>query len=245
MSITKRQEQILTLLDEQGFLSVERLAEITYTSPSSIRRDLAHLQNLYLIRRTHGGASVFKELNHAVPLTSRMEKNIAEKRKIAKNASALLHDGQAVMLDGSTTAGFLVPYIAKHKDMILFTNNMQTAINAVNFGIRTHCIGGESVNGSVVTGGEVAYSTVVKIFPDILFFSSQCLDRDGYIYDPISEENHIRELMLKNAACRVFLCDAEKFGQRSLYRLASVEDIDVCVFDRPIPELHTKTRILC
>lgn len=245
MSITKRQEQILTLLDEQGFLSVERLAEITYTSPSSIRRDLAHLQNLYLIRRTHGGASVFKELNHAVPLTSRMEKNIAEKRKIAKNASALLHDGQAVMLDGSTTAGFLVPYIAKHKDMILFTNNMQTAINAVNFGIRTHCIGGESVNGSVVTGGEVAYSTVVKIFPDILFFSSQCIDRDGYIYDPISEENHIRELMLKNAACRVFLCDAEKFGQRSLYRLASVEDIDVCVFDRPIPELHTKTRILC
>ena len=245
MSITKRQEQILTLLDEQGFLSVERLAEITYTSPSSIRRDLAHLQNLYLIRRTHGGASVFKELNHAVPLTSRMEKNIAEKRKIAKNASALLHDGQAVMLDGSTTAGFLVPYIAKHKDMILFTNNMQTAINAVNFGIRPHCIGGESVNGSVVTGGEVAYSTVVKIFPDILFFSSQCLDRDGYIYDPISEENHIRELMLKNAACRVFLCDAEKFGQRSLYRLASVEDIDVCVFDRPIPELHTKTRILC
>ena len=245
MSITKRQEQILTLLDEQGFLSVERLAEITYTSPSSIRRDLAHLQNLYLIRRTHGGASVFKELNHAVPLTSRMEKNIAEKRKIAKNASALLHDGQAVMLDGSITAGFLVPYIAKHKDMILFTNNMQTAINAVNFGIRTHCIGGESVNGSVVTGGEVAYSTVVKIFPDILFFSSQCIDRDGYIYDPISEENHIRELMLKNAACRVFLCDAEKFGQRSLYRLASVEDIDVCVFDRPIPELHTKTRILC
>ena len=245
MSITKRQEQILTLLDEQGFLSVERLAEITYTSPSSIRRDLAHLQNLYLIRRTHGGASVFKELNHAVPLTSRMEKNIAEKRKIAKNASALLHDGQAVMLDGSTTAGFLVPYIAKHKDMILFTNNMQTAINAANFGIRTHCIGGESVNGSVVTGGEVAYSTVVKIFPDILFFSSQCIDRDGYIYDPISEENHIRELMLKNAACRVFLCDAEKFGQRSLYRLASVEDIDVCVFDRPIPELHTKTRILC
>lgn len=245
MSITKRQEQILTLLDEQGFMSVERLAEITYTSPSSIRRDLAHLQNLYLIRRTHGGASVFKELNHAVPLTSRMEKNIAEKRKIAKNASALLHDGQAVMLDGSTTAGFLVPYIAKHKDMILFTNNMQTAINAVNFGIRTHCIGGESVNGSVVTGGEVAYSTVVKIFPDILFFSSQCIDRDGYIYDPISEENHIRELMLKNAACRVFLCDAEKFGQRSLYRLASVEDIDVCVFDRPIPELHTKTRILC
>jgi len=70
------------------------------------------------------------------------------------------------------------------------------------------------------------------------------VDREGYIYDPILEENHIRELMLKNAACRVFLCDGEKFGKRSLYRLCSVDDIDVCVFDRQIPELHTKTKVL-
>ncbi|MBQ4154722.1 MAG: DeoR/GlpR transcriptional regulator [Clostridia bacterium] len=244
MSITKRQQQILSLLDEQGFMSVNKLSELTYTSPSSIRRDLTRLQNLYLIRRTHGGASIFKELNHAVPLNNRMEKNIAEKRKIAKNASVLLHDGQTVMLDGSTTAGFMVPYIAKHKDMILFTNNMQTAINAVNYGIKTHCIGGASVNQSVVTAGEQAYSTVVKIYPDILFFSSQCVDREGNIYDPILEENHIRELMLKNASYSVFLCDSEKFGQRSLYRLTSIDDIDVCVFDQQISELHTKTKII-
>ncbi len=244
MSITKRQQQVLSLLEERGFMSVEKLSELTYTSPSSIRRDLTRLENLYLIRRTHGGASIFKELNRAVPLNSRMEKNTVEKRKIAKTAAALLRDGQTVMLDGSTTAGFMVPHIAKHKDMILFTNNMQTAINAVNYGIQTHCIGGTSVNRSVVLAGEQAYSTVVNVFPDILFFSSQCVDREGYIYDPILEENHIRELMLKNAAYRVFLCDAEKFGRRSLYRLTSIEDIDACVFDRPIPELYAKTKIL-
>ena len=85
----------------------------------------------------------------------------------------------------------------------------------------------------------------MKIFPDILFFSSQSLDFEGYIYDPIPEENHIRELMLKNAKCSVFLCDSEKFGQRSLYRLTSVNDIDVCVFDKPIPELNARCRIIC
>ena len=244
MSITKRQEQILALLEEQGVMSVDRLSRLTYTSPSSIRRDLTHLQNLYLIRRTHGGASIFKELNHAVPLSSRMEKNITEKRSIAKKAAVLLRDGQTVMLDGSTTAGFMVPHIAKHKDMILFTNNMQTAINAVNYGIKTHCIGGESVNQSVVIAGEQAYSAVVKIYPDILFFSSQCIDREGYIYDPILEENHIRELMLKNAAFSVFLCDGEKVGERSLYRLTTVDEIDVCVFDRPVPELKVRCRII-
>ncbi|MBR5797552.1 MAG: DeoR family transcriptional regulator, partial [Clostridia bacterium] len=51
MSISKRQEEILELLNEHNFLTVERLATLTYTSPSSIRRDLTHLQNLSLIKR--------------------------------------------------------------------------------------------------------------------------------------------------------------------------------------------------
>ena len=57
MSTTQRQEEILELLNEHGFLTVERLSELTYTSPSSIRRDLARLGALSLIKRTHGGAS--------------------------------------------------------------------------------------------------------------------------------------------------------------------------------------------
>ena len=116
MSISKRQEEILELLNEHSFITVERLSEVTYTSPSSIRRDLAKLENLSLIKRTHGGASIFNAANQAVPLNSRMTKNITEKRKIAKKAATLLNDGQAVMLDGSSTAGHLVPYIAKRKD---------------------------------------------------------------------------------------------------------------------------------
>ncbi|MBQ9805077.1 MAG: DeoR/GlpR transcriptional regulator [Clostridia bacterium] len=245
MSISNRQKQILELLEENGFLTVGRLSELTYTSPSSVRRDLIRLQNLSLVKRTHGGASALREVNQAVPLSNRMSQSIAEKRRIAKLASELLRDGQSVMLDGSSTAGFLVPYIAKHKDMILFTNNMNTAITAVSYGIATHCIGGASVNCSAVLSGTQAYAAVEGIHPDILFFSSKSLDADGWIYDPIPEENYIRTLMLKNARCRVFLCDSAKFGSTSLYRLTSIEEIDACVFDKPYPDLRAKCKIIC
>ena len=134
MDLSDRQEHILTLLREERYLSVERLSALTYTSPSSIRRDLTHLQQLRLIRRTHGGASVLNEVDQAAPLRNRMTKNVVGKRAIAKKAAALLRDGMTVMLDGSTTAGFLVPYIAKHKRITLFTNNMLTALEAINFG---------------------------------------------------------------------------------------------------------------
>jgi DeoR/GlpR family transcriptional regulator of sugar metabolism len=244
MSITKRQEQILELIHENGFVSVDALAQMTYTSASSIRRDLANLQNLSMIKRTHGGASVLSSVNQPIPLNSRMEKNIAQKRHIAKLASVFLKDGQSVMLDGSSTAGFIVPYIAKHKDMIVFTNNMITAINAINYGIFTHCIGGYSVNKSAVTSGAQAYSAVANITPDILFFSAQSLDANGSISDPIPEENYMRSLMLERAKMSVFLCDSEKFGTQSLYHLTNINKIDACVFDKKFAELKTKCKVI-
>ncbi len=244
MSITKRQEEILEHLNEHTFLTVERLAELTYTSPSSIRRDLARLQNLSLIKRTHGGASIFNAINQAIPFNSRISKNITEKRQIAKKAASLLHDGQSVMLDGSSTAGFLIPYIAKHKDMMVFTNNMLTAINAVNYGIPTHCIGGYSVDCSAVLSGTQAYRTIAELQPDILFFASKSLSRRGVISDPVAEENYLRSLMLTHAKFSVFLCDSEKFDSESLYVLTELDQIDACVFDKPFPELKTKCRIL-
>jgi len=244
MSISSRQKQLLELLEERGFLTVKTMAELMFTSQSSIRRDLAKLQNLSLIKRTHGGASLLREINQAVPLNSRMAQNIAEKRRIAKIAASLLEDGQSVMIDGSSTAGFLIPYIAKHREMIVFTNNMITATNAVNYGIKTHCIGGFSVNQSAVLSGTEAYRAAEKISPDILFFSSKSLDRSGMISDPVHEENYIRSIMIANAAKKIFLCDSGKFDTRSLYKLISVDDIDACVFDKPFPELSAKCNIL-
>ena len=244
MSITERQQRILELVQEHGYISVERLSVLTYTSPSSIRRDLNTLGNLMLIKRTHGGASPYDSMGHAVPLRSRMEQNIAEKRHNAKKAAALLEDGQTVMLDGSSTAGFLVPHIAKHKDMTVFTNNMHTAVGAINYGITTHCIGGESVDHSAVLSGIWAYRTVAELNPDIVFFSSQSLDKNGVISAPIAEENYIRTLMLERARFSVFLCDSAKFGSESLYRLTTVDRIDACVFDKPYAELRTRCRII-
>ncbi len=86
--------------------------------------------------------------------------------------------------------------------------------------------------------------TVSQLNPDILFFSSQNLDKNGVISDPIAEENNIRSLMLERARFSVFLCDSEKFGTTSLYRLTSVDNLDACVFDKPYPELSTKCRII-
>ena len=244
MSTTKRQEQILELLRENRSLTVTKLSELTYTSASSIRRDLTRLENMYLLKRTHGGATIVSESGEAPNFANRMGENIMGKKRIAKKASALIEDGMSVMLDGSSTAAYLVPHLAAHKGITLFTNNMLTAISAINYGIKTHCIGGESLHGSAVLSGTAAYNAINDIHPDILFFSSRAIDRDGVISDPTAEENYLRSLMLRNAALKVFLCDSEKFGKRALHRLTTIGEMDAAVFDKPYDELDTSCRIL-
>lgn len=243
MSISKRQEHVLKLLNENGFMTVEKLSELTYTSASSIRRDLTKLQNMYFIKRTHGGASILSN-NQATPLAHRLTQNTIAKRKIAKKAESLIYDDQIIMLDGSSTAGFLISHIAKHKNITLFTNNMITAINAINYGIKTYCIGGSSVNNSAVLSGPQSCRAISDIYTDILFFSSYGLDKNGIISDPTEEENYLRSLMLSNARKTVFLCDSDKFNRKSLYTLASVNDVDVAVFDTNWDALNAKCKII-
>lgn len=231
MSISSRQEQILSLLQTEGHLSVMQLSKLTYASPSSIRRDLKHLEELYLLKRTHGGARPFEDTKEAPPLRNRMLQSIAEKRKIAKKAATLLQDGQTIMLDGSSTASFLVPYIAKHKQVILFTNSMSTAMEAIRQGITTHCLGGEAVGGSAVLCGSESYRRAAEIYSDIFFFSSKSIDRKGVISDPTESENYLRQIMLTHTQRSVFLCDSQKFNSRSLYTLTDLDHVDIAVFD--------------
>ena len=244
MSITNRQEKILNILNERTFITVNELAKITFTSPSSVRRDLTHLQNNGLVERTHGGVSMPSPIKGVASFYDRSNKNIKEKRMIAKKASTLLKEGQNIIIDSSSTAAFILPHIAKFSSITVFTNNLSTALRAIELGINTHCIGGRAINNSVVLSGTETYKTLSNIKADILFFSSQSLNINGDISDSTEEENYVRALMLEASKKTVFLCDNEKFNKRSLYKLCNIDDIDIAVFNESFDGLNAKCKIL-
>jgi len=244
MSMSDRQEQILQLLQERTFLTVQELARITFTSPSSIRRDLTYLQNNGLAIRSHGGVSLPAPVSGVASFYDRIHKNTKEKRIIAQKAATLLKDGQNILLDSSSTAAFLLPYIAKFKSISVITNHLSTALNAIELGIDTHCLGGHAAAASPVLSGAETYRALSNLKADILFFSSQSLDAQGDISDSTEEENFVRILMLKAAKTKVFLCDGDKFRTSSLHRLTNLNQVDFAVFDREFPELITDCKLL-
>lgn len=244
MSISERQNEILKLVGETAYVSVNELARRTFASPSSIRRDLTSLENLGLVKRSYGGVSLPEISGRVAGFYNRTTKNVKEKRIIAQKAASLLSDGQSILLDSSTTAGFLLPYIAELDSAVVFTNNLETAISAIKQGIVTHCIGGGAINGSVSLGGAEAYRALMDINVDIMFFSSQSLSLDGIISDSTEEENFIRRVMLDRAQKTVFLCDSTKFNTSSLYTLAPLDKINFAVFDKEFEGLKTAACVL-
>ncbi len=226
MGNNTREQIILQKIQDSGFISVNDLAKMLYTSPSSIRRDLAKLEHKKLITRTYGGAMPIGNSNALTPFDSRKTMNAEQKRKAAQNASFLLHDSMTVMLDGSSTAMQMLKFIKPYKSIKVLTSNVSTFLDGVSMGLDIHLLGGTPTADIATLAGDIAENSVRSFFPDILFFSSKCINHNGDISDPIERESSLRKVMLEHAKIRVFLYDSGKLGTTSFYRLCNVRDID-------------------
>ncbi|MBQ7348189.1 MAG: DeoR/GlpR transcriptional regulator [Clostridia bacterium] len=235
MKTNEREESILSILKKQRFASVSQLAGMLYISPSSIRRDLTRLENAGLVERNYGGVILRGDLHTAAPFMIRGEQNRTLKKEIAAKASSLLRDNVTVLLDDSTTAFYMLEHLKKFNNISLFTNNLTTAIHAIEQSIKTYMIGGSSTNGSVVMCGSYALDMLDKIYADICFFSSFALADNGDIYDCTEEANAVRRKMLDRSATRVFLCDSSKFHTHAAHRLCNLSDIEYVFSDKQLP----------
>ncbi len=231
MKGNERKKGILELLRERSFVSVEELSRLLYTSPSSIRRDLNELQEQGLVRRNYGGVMLF-ETKVAAPAVWRWDVQKAEKKLIAKQAAALLRDNTTVFLDSSTTAYYMVEHIAEREGITVITNNLRTAQSLVEQGVSTYCLGGHIMPSSSSMCDGYTEELLSSFHADMTFFSTFALSEDGVISDSTAEENAIRRQMLRQSDCGVFLCDSSKFGRRATHRLCSLEDVDICFFDK-------------
>ncbi len=236
MKTNEREERILAILRRQQFAGVKQLSEELYISPSSIRRDLTHLETLGIVERRYGGVILQGDRHTAAPFMVRCDQNRLLKKEIAERASVLLQDNQTVLLDDSTTAYYMLKHIAKHKGIAVFTNNLHTAAEAIDLSIKTYMIGGLSCNGSAVMCGSYAMQMLERVYADLCFFSSFALSDGGEIMDCTEEANAVRQKMLIRAKTRVFLCDSNKFHTHAAHRLCHVREVEYVFSDRPLPE---------
>lgn len=240
MSNLQREREIMSLLKETTYATVEYLAKAVHISPSSIRRDLTSLENQGLIKRSHGGASLIDAQPGMAPFPLRLQENKKEKMAVAREAQELIKPDMSVFIDSSTIALNLYHFLSPEKNNTIFTNNIHLAQLLGAKHIKTYCAGGFlSPHNSVITTGSYALSMLSQIYVDIMIFASSALSEDGLITDVDEHETAVRRLMLSHAKTRVFLCFHKRYCKTAPFLVTQAQSLDYLISDYPLPQSFT------
>lgn len=236
MRVEERQTKILEMLTAEPNLNVRDLAARLYVSEPTVRRDFTELAARGLLRKVHGGAIVREgAADLEIPFLLRENERSSVKAEIGRRASEFVEDGMVLMLDGSTSAYHLVPYLSRFKDLLVVTSGAKTAVSLAQANIRTFCTGGQMIIHSFSYIGEQAEQFVRHINADLLFFSCNGVTDGGQMTERMLEEASMRRVMFECCRKKILLLDSSKFGKTAFYNMGSVSEVDAIVSDAPFP----------
>ena len=232
----RRREQILAYLSRHDRTSVGDLSSMLGVSEVTVRKDLDQLEAQGLLTRVHGGAVVSGRGRLELYFAAREQQRLDQKRRIAQAAAALIHSGQRIFLDASTTALQVARLIKDREDLVVVTNGLYTALE-LNFseGITTIVVGGTMRRRSSSLVGSLNHNTLQRLRVDSGFFGARGVTaRDGLMESEI-DEAQLKEQLVGAAGLVVGIVDSSKFGAISFSAFALPHEIDRIITDEAAP----------
>lgn len=229
MALSERQQSILDALKEKKSVNVKTLARILYVSEATIRRDLTEMQKLGLLERNHGGAMLSESANE-VSIFFRMQKNAAEKEKVASLALPHIPSFRSVFIDSSSTALLLAERLDLSCKTVV-TNNLQAALKlSRKKDIHLLLLGGtvqyntNSATGSFTTEQLGGFSFDLMLSSCSAIKNTESLERSP-------EQTHIKKKAFERSDVRILLADRSKFDAFASFKVADLKDYDLVVTD--------------
>ncbi len=236
MLVEERYNQLIAMLGGEKFVTVRDMANKLFVSEATIRRDLTAIEKTGIIRRVHGGAILVKQSNKDVSLYLRENVNAEAKNIIARKAMNIVKKDHVIILDASSTAYTLIPYLSPKDNLVIVTNGIKVAYELGKKHIKTLCTGGIMIDNSFSFIGHHAESLIESIQADLMFFSTRGISTAGIMSDTSIEETKLRQVMLKHSKRKILLCDSSKFGKEYFFTLGSLTEIDEMISETTLPE---------
>lgn len=229
-----RRVEVLQAVQAYGVVHVNELARSFGVSPSTIRRDLSHMQETGLLKRVHGGAMVEVADGDEPLRPDRAVVHAAEKARIAAAAARLVEDGSTILISGGTTTEALVPHLIGRRGLTVVTNSINITVALADTPFEVAVLGGYLRHGEMSLLGEMTRRSLDNLIINASFTGAFGLDRDGVTGANIAEADTDRYLV--GASPRlVVLADSSKFGHCGPVRIAPALAISTLITDAGAP----------
>lgn len=227
----ERRQQLLQILEEHEFVTIEHLIEsVEGASESTVRRDLKALADDGLINLVRGGASKVRGTGTTpdTRVDSKLILNVEAKDRIARYAASLVKDGEVIYLDAGTTPLRMTRYLHDKNITIVTTNVL---IFQELAGTKAECIiigGGVNVEmGSVV--GDLTVSTLEGMFFDRAFIGITGISPKAGFSTPDLKESRKKKVVKENSTHSYILADSSKIGIISMCKVFELDEITLII----------------
>ena len=232
MLAIERRNAILEKLQAERRVVVSELSALYEVSEETIRRDLEKLENEGYVIKSYGGAVLNENANLDLPFNIRKNKNVIGKQKIADIISQIIHDGDYIFLDASSTAVAIAKTIKNKKGLTIITNSLEIAIELLDMpDCKVISTGGEIVSTAFGLVGHVTDKTIRSYYVDKAIISSKGFDLEKGFTD--SDERHAnnKKSMLESARVKILAIDSSKFDRVSFAKIGDLRDVTTIVTD--------------
>jgi DeoR/GlpR family transcriptional regulator of sugar metabolism len=239
-----RQQHILHQLQSLGRVEVTDLAKELDVTEVTIRRDLAALHKVGLVKKTYGGAVAppVPEMNLSVKF--RQTRNFSAKKVIGKLASDLVQNGDVIFLEAGSTCYEIIPHLARFENLTIIVNSLYLLS-------RLHELTRHRV---IITGGlyrpermdmvgPTAEATISQLSGFKAFTGADDIAIDAGISGADVVTVGFAKMIAQRANQLIFVGDHTKFDNPALYKIADIGELDYIVTDQaPNEDWHQAAR---
>jgi DeoR family glycerol-3-phosphate regulon repressor len=236
--LNKRQHDILSLAEQEGYVSVENLAEKFEVTQQTIRRDINHLCNQEFLARTHGGA-FYSSRVHNFAYKSRKSLASDEKKEIADAVAAIIPNDSSIIMNIGTTTEQVAESLLSHQGLKVVTNNINIAqIFAQSNDAEIWLAGGKVRKSDLAITGKSTADFIKEFRVDYAIVGVSAIDNDGALMDFDHEEVIVTKAIFAHCRQLILVADNIKFERTAPMLIGNISEIDILVTNtQPSPEI--------
>lgn len=232
-----RPDRILRLLQETGLVSIHQLCNDLDVSIATVRRDLRHLENQNLLRRTHGGATcieplLYEPFRRDSSFQEQIERCSDEKRKIALAAAELVEDGDTIAMTAGTTTTLVARSIRQRQGVTVVTNTVNIAMElSKRKDLAIFVTGGHLRGDWFSLVGSAAVQAMTRIYVEKVFIGVNGIDAEKGLTCFNPEEAALNRTMIQQARKKIVVADHTKLGLVTSCLICPLREADILITD--------------
>ncbi|WP_026818234.1 DeoR/GlpR family DNA-binding transcription regulator [Arthrobacter castelli] len=212
---TRQRHDKLLALVRSGRNGVHELSAGLGVSPSTVRRDLARLNEAGEITRTYGGAAALGFVERE--LSERMHVEPSAKVAIGLAAAELVPEHGTIFIDAGSTCAEMAGHLGGRSGLTVLTRGLEIAVQlASDPQLEVVVIGGQVARKSHGTTGPLSEQSLNRYMVDVAFLGVDALDPHDGVGEPTLAEAQVKEAVAGRARRVVVLADATKLDRGAM-----------------------------